>query len=39
VGGVEYQILQGYEHSFGGREAQLDLGGTVYLAAGLAFGF
>lgn len=37
--GVQFQDLGTYSHNFGGRTAQLDLGGSFFLQAGISYSF
>ncbi len=39
VGGAQFQTLQNYEHSFGGREVEVDLGNTWFVTFGLSYKF
>jgi long-subunit fatty acid transport protein len=37
--GVQYQALQSYEHSFGGRNVEINLRNTFYLTIGAGYSF
>jgi hypothetical protein len=39
AGGVQYQTLGKYKHSFGSREAELDLSNSIFVTVGLGFRF
>jgi len=39
IGGVQYQNLGKYNHSFDGRQVSLDLSKSIFLLAGVSFNF
>lgn len=39
VGGVQYQNLGKYQHSFGGREVEMDLRNSIFVTVGVGYSF
>jgi len=39
VGGVQYQYLGNYEHTFGGRKVELDLSSSIFVTVGVSYRF
>jgi long-subunit fatty acid transport protein len=39
MGGVQYQNLGTYRHSFNGQQVELDLSNSFFIAVGLGYSF
>jgi hypothetical protein len=39
LAGAQYQYLGSYDHVFGGRKVELDMGSAIFVTAGIGFSF